>query len=375
MADTIITPNMSLPNPVPSVAPGPAWAQDLYSCLTMVDSHTHAPGSGVQVTPSGLNINATLPFGGNQASQLLTTTYNNQSAPLDTTAYADSVYVSGGELYFNDGAGNAVQLTSGGSVNATSSGISSGTATASFVGGILVVNSNTNIPADIQVGNVKIGDDTSDGKFIKLAPTAGFSSYTLSLPVLPVAQGIMQMDTSGNVTVSPSVDNTTLQFSSSQLSIKNAGVTGTKIASNTIQQSNMAILKHSPNSSLITFTTSSTTDVVVTGLSTTITTSGGDVLVMFNGAIGSLRFATNGAAGFSDYGVFSIYRGATLISEVQVGEVQANAMIIPPGVLNCVDLNVPAGSHTYTCKMRVVNNSGASMRFDLNATLIVTYEL
>src|ERR1700676_1980538 len=70
MATTTLTPNMSLI--VPTVGangdPGPDYANNQNQDLSILDSHNHSPGSGVQVTPQGLNINSNLPFNNNSAT-------------------------------------------------------------------------------------------------------------------------------------------------------------------------------------------------------------------------------------------------------------------------------------------------------------------
>src|ERR1700677_1577034 len=143
MSDTSLTPNMNLVVPTVGQDQGPDWANNLNADLGILDQHNHSSGQGVQITPSGLNINMDLPFNSNNATLLNTVRFNNLSAPLAGTApNLGCIYEAQNELYYNDGVGNSVKMTSGGSVNATTSGISSGTATASFVGGVLVVDSN-----------------------------------------------------------------------------------------------------------------------------------------------------------------------------------------------------------------------------------------
>ncbi len=46
------------PNPAGTANPetGPQYALDQNQTFLIIDGHTHGPGSGVQITPSGLNI-------------------------------------------------------------------------------------------------------------------------------------------------------------------------------------------------------------------------------------------------------------------------------------------------------------------------------
>lgn len=242
MANFIVTPNMNLPNPVPGVDPGPDYADNLQSSLNVLDQHNHAPGSGVQITPAGININSTLAFNNNPATGLayvnITTQGGSVPAPVNYSAY-----FSGLEFFVKDGAGNAVQITTGGAVNATSSGISSGTNTASFVGSTLVVNANTNTPANIQAASILLGNNIVSSNYVTLSPVNSLgSSYSLVLPLLPAANGtFVQLDTSGNFSATTTVDNSTLEVSSNSLRVKPGGITNTQIASFTISGGNIAL--------------------------------------------------------------------------------------------------------------------------------------
>ena len=64
---------MSLPVPAVGNESGPQYAFDLNGCFAIIDGHNHSPGSGVQINPSGILINADLPFGNNNATSLRST--------------------------------------------------------------------------------------------------------------------------------------------------------------------------------------------------------------------------------------------------------------------------------------------------------------
>lgn len=117
MANTYTTPNMQLVLPTPSVQVGPTWAQNLNDALTLrVDTHDHTPSNGVKVPTAGLNINADLSFNSNSAILLRGTSYNNNVATLPGTE-TRTVYVSGGNLFYNNNTGIPVQITSGSNIN------------------------------------------------------------------------------------------------------------------------------------------------------------------------------------------------------------------------------------------------------------------
>lgn len=227
MSNFILTPLMNLPNPVPGVDPGPDYADNIQSCFKILDGHNHSAGSGNQIMPSGILINADLPFNSNNATQLRSIRFTPQVSPIGGAQDLGCLYESGVDLWYNDGSGNQVQMTSGGLVNATSSGISSGTATASFSGGVLVVDSNTNTPANIKCGSVLIGNNTVSPNFVTLAPpNALASNYTLTMPAgLPGATNFVGLDSSGNISAYAAVA---------------GGITGSNIAAGTVTTTNIA---------------------------------------------------------------------------------------------------------------------------------------
>ncbi|CAN5950596.1 unnamed protein product [Sphagnum jensenii] len=227
MSNTITTSNMGLTLPIPGVDPGPDYALNNNVSFQKIDTHNHSAGNGVQITPSGLNINSDLTFLGNSATNLKLTSFTAQSL----VSTLGSVYVKGNELFYNDFSGNSTQLTLNGNVNATSSGISSGTATASFVAGVLVVNANTNTPANIQGASLLLGNNVSGSNYLTLAPPASLaSSYTITLPTIPAQTSFVTIDTSGTESSGIAPDNSSLQFSGSVLKVKAGGITQAMLA-------------------------------------------------------------------------------------------------------------------------------------------------
>jgi hypothetical protein len=113
------TPNMSLTQSDVGSTPGPTWASNVESNWTALDDHNHASGSGVQITPAGININADVEFNENQPKELKGVVLSNTTASSDNSA----VYQSGGDLYWRNAGGVAVQVTSGGTVKTTGGSI------------------------------------------------------------------------------------------------------------------------------------------------------------------------------------------------------------------------------------------------------------
>lgn len=112
---------MNLTLPTPSVTLGPTWASQINTAFETIDLHDHSSGKGVLVPTSGLNINANLNFGGYKPYALLSTQFTSQSVALSGATHANSVYVNNNDLYFVNGSGLGVQITSGGAIIATPS--------------------------------------------------------------------------------------------------------------------------------------------------------------------------------------------------------------------------------------------------------------
>lgn len=290
----IITPNMNLPNPVPGIDLGPDYANNQFNAINIIDVHNHTSGNGIQIPTAGININANFPINNFQITNAQAITFTAQTS----LATLFSVYCVGNDLYYNDGASNVIQLTSGGAVNATSSGISSGSASAAFSSSVLVVNAAANTPANIQVASILLGNNLANSKFLTLSPPGAMASnYSLVLPSVPGSLSFVTLDTSGNLGTASSVSGsqiaagsitgsqlangtiTTTQISSSagilgsQLSAS-ANITGTQLASNAAvtpgQNSTFSSSYYVEESVATTFTSTSTSFTLVTGLTCTL---------------------------------------------------------------------------------------------------------
>lgn len=110
---------MNLTLPTVSVTLGPTWATEINTALTTIDDHDHTSGKGRQVPTTGLNINADLSFGGYKATTLKSTQFSSQASALSGASEANATYSLNGDLYFVNGSGVGVQITSGGSVVST----------------------------------------------------------------------------------------------------------------------------------------------------------------------------------------------------------------------------------------------------------------
>jgi hypothetical protein len=371
------TPLMGLQLSTINVDSGLTWEQNVNNNSLIIDSHNHSPGSGIQIPPSGLNINSSLSFQNNQAINLQATTFTQQAS----LATLNSIFVgTDGNLYFNDGAADpSIQITKGGLVNATSSGISSGSASASFVSSVLVVNAASNTPANIQGGSLLLGNNVSASKFLTLSPPSSMAAnYTLTLPPLPAASGsFLTVDSSGNISSTVTVDNSTLQVSSNVLQIKPQGVAQADLAlrstGSTVGAGGVAISSSCGNN----FSTTNTSPTQVTNLSVTITTTGRPVQVMVlpDGTSNSNSFIRSQAtSGGQTVSMFDIYRGITQIAEVAVGMGNLSSLaniFVPSSSLHTLDI-VAAGTYTYTVQIYV---GGGANQAIINNSILVAYEI
>lgn len=380
MSNTTISPNMSMPVPTVGVDTGPDWANNLNACLSIIDQHNHTSGYGVPIPPAGINITSDLTFQSNQATNLKAAAFTAQSS----VATLSALYVKSVDLYYRDGSNNEIRITSGAAVNATSSGITSGTATASFVGGVLVVNSASTTPANIKMGSALLGNNTAGSHYLTLAPpNAMAADYSLVLPSIPVSTKIMALDASGNMSAPYTVDGTTIEIASNIIGVKALGIGASQLAADSVTTpkildaavtpAKMAALTYQISSSSSTYTTSSGSLTSVTGLSSTVTTTGRPVWVGLqpdgtgsNAYVGPLASSTGGDASMT----LVFRRDSSDISFAQSENQIADGGSLPavtvkaydaPGRFWFIDENASAGAHTYTVRVRLDAGSSLSV--------------
>lgn len=253
MSNTI-SPNMNLVIPGVGTEPGPTYATDINSSLTLIDQHTHTAGSGVLITPAAISINSALTFASNFATNVAGMTFATQSS----TPANKTIYNNANDLYFVDGLGNNIRLTQSGAVAGTSGSISNLVAPASanysVVGATFVWQSNVNIAANMDFGSAILRNITPNSTFgLTLSPPSALGNdYTITLPTLPGSNLPLSINSSGTmsaatitgaqISTSAGIVGTQLSASAnilgSQLSAS-AGIVGGQIASATITNSNL----------------------------------------------------------------------------------------------------------------------------------------
>lgn len=356
---------MSLVVPGVGTEAGPTYATDINNSLTIIDAHTHSLGSGVQITPSGLNINSDLSVQGNNITLIKTNRFNSQTIAIPNSgSNVGCLYVAGNELYYNDfTGGNQVQLTASGSVNATSSGISSGTASASFSGGVLVVLAAALTSANIDAASYVFRNNTPSSFGLTLQPPNSLAAnYSLTLPAIPSQTNVMTLDVSGNM------GSTTWDAVGQNMTATGANAIAaarTRSVSASVPIGGVAI-----SSSCGAYSTLSGTFVPVTNLSVTIVTSGRPVKVqLMSDPNATPSTASVAAALGNDLGQLQFVRAAQAIGEYQIGGASGG---LPTSSFSTVDA-VGAGSHTYTVELKI-NGGGGNIVF-LYYAVLVAYEL
>lgn len=199
--------NMLLPIPGVGTESGPDYAFDINSCLTLIDLHDHSPGKGVQITPSGLNINTDLTFRGSSATTLLNVSFTEQSV---ATSVIQALSVAPGsaenDLWYTDSNGIKVQITDNGQLAAVATTVSGLSYSAGIFSFRQTPDSLPTTPADLDAGSITVRPNVAGTtNRVTISPNASQSGATsFILPLLPASQSLMTINASGSI-VAPAV--------------------------------------------------------------------------------------------------------------------------------------------------------------------------
>ena len=378
MANTITSLNMNLPIPIPGVDPGPDYALNIGAALTSIDGHNHTSGSGVQIPPAGLNINSALTFQNNQATNLQASVYSAQSS----LAVLDAVYVSGVDLYFNDGNGNVIRITQAGSVTGsagTITGLPSGTAGAAYnaVSGTFVFTSASLTPANLDGESIVLRNNVASSKGLTLSPPAAMAAnFNLVLPSLPGTPQFMTLDTSGNMGTASNISAAQIAAASitgSQLA--NLTVGTAQIAALAVTRPKLAAVGQQVSASCGNFSTNNTTFTNVTNLSVTITTSGRPVMLIMQPDTSASQswYGVQESGPNNNTASFGFARGGTIFTFVTANLIGATTYQLFPGTLTYLDTPT-AGTYTYTVQVAQLNTAQSSI-ITVRNYVLVAYEL
>jgi hypothetical protein len=226
-----ITPNMSLTVPVVGDTAAPDYGLNINTCMSILDQHNHSPGSGVPITPDGLDITSDLSLQNNNLLSIRSLRFTSQVSPISQPTDLNCLSVSGVDLYYRDGSGNSIRMTQGGAISGTSGTITGliSPASAVYYPGLqdFVFQSGINTPGSIDAGPLTIRKLTALSAGITIEPSASIASdYTLTLPAaLPANNSFLTVSTSGTV----SALNLLGQLTTANLSAS-ANITGSQLA-------------------------------------------------------------------------------------------------------------------------------------------------
>lgn len=403
MANFNLSSNMSLPIPIVGVDPGPDWASNINSSLTLIDGHDHSPGYGTPVTTSGMSINADLTMASNNLTFVRSVRLNSQSAVIIQATDLNCLYDVLGDLYFNDGSGNQVRITQSGGVVGTPGSISTLTspASATYNAGstTFVWQSDANKAAAMDGGAVIIRETnvTSANGVTLQSPTSLAASYTFTLPSALPASTQYLTSTSGGVLSTATADSigaamtatgaNAIGVSMTSTGANAVGASMTSTGANAIQVSSTRSTGTSVGTGGVAISTSSgvytfTTSVAqVTNLSVTIITSGRPVrLALIAGSAsasssGILKMQSSTTTASSPTVYFRRASSDLAKHTMTTNTANANTTIvqIPASAFEFIDV-VAAGTYTYTVFASIAaTTGGAAASFD--EVKLVAYEL
>lgn len=362
--------NMGLPIPSVGIDGGPDYASNVNAALTLIDSHNHSAGSGVQITPAGININADLTFAGFNLTNARSIRLGIQSTTLVGADDLNCLNDVNGDLYFNDGAGNKVRITQSGGVVGSPGSISglASPASATYVAlnSTFVWQSAASTPANMDAASYILRNLTASSKGLTLnPPNAMASNYSITLPALPGVTSFLSMDASGNMGAT----------------IATSGGIGTSnLADGSVTRPKLAVVGQSISSSSGIFSTASTSFVDVTNLSRTVSTSGRPIMVFVqpdNSGNPAYFGSQSSTLGVSGQASFRILRDGSEIGRTWVfpavgvsSGTSATSVFIPPSLM----MMDPVAANSYTYKIQA-ESSSALINAICNNCVLVVYEL
>ena len=201
---------MNLSLPTPSVTPGPTYATQLNTALEVVAEHDHSSGNGVKITPAGMNIISDLAMNNNNLASVRAVRMQDQGGIITEPADLRCLYVVNGDLYYQNAAGTAVQITSGGGINIASVGTIGGDYGQSGVNAAVTYSNITKtfsftqdsgVSAEMFVGTLNIAAESNGALSVGIKANSSTSSYDIVLPLAaPAADQVLTFDVTGQGT-------------------------------------------------------------------------------------------------------------------------------------------------------------------------------
>jgi hypothetical protein len=381
MATTFTTPLMNLVLPVvgPSGQVGPTYATNLNEALEAVDSHDHSSGKGSRITQDGMVFTDSLDLDSNAIIDALSMVFSSQNSPLAT---ANAIYVSDGDLFYNNSSGTQIQLTAAGTINVTSLGTiggdystSSATVTYSDTTKLFLFKQDGTKTADMAFGSIFIYENIAAANYVKIKSAASLAAnIDITLPAaLPASTLPLSISSTGALSAATI---TTAQITDSAVTtakILDSNVTTAKIADGNVTQAKRAALGQQLSSACTSFTSSTTGSYIdITNLTVTITTTGRPVfigLIADGSGILSRMEVTGTATELAAQ--IAILSGSTKIAIHSFGSgLSTDILACPVSMFSHIDVPV-AGTYTYKAQFRMQGGTG----FACYGTKLIAYEL
>lgn len=200
------TPFMKMELPVPGETPAGEWGGKLNAALEyQVDEHDHSEGKGRRITPLGMKIDRDLPMSGNQLTEAKAVELLDQpTQPMGLRR----AYSSGGDLFWVDSTGRAIQLTRDGQVMPSLEGNITGLVPPaevrwSFIDGLysFFEHAANKALAAVEVGTVVISRFAEAAGAIGILPPKNIEAdYDMTLPMgLPTEEWPLFLDQDGQL--------------------------------------------------------------------------------------------------------------------------------------------------------------------------------
>lgn len=205
------TPNMDLVLPVEGGS-NDVWAVLLDAIFALIDAHDHTTGKGVKVPSNALNIIGDVAMGTHAFTGLSAVSFTEIAAASAAAYVGLFINSSDHNLYFRNGAGTNVQLTSGNTINISIVGgiggdYSSVNALLSYVDAdldyLLQQEGSPRPWAGLRTGDIKLYQKAVGiANFIALvSPAALAASYTYTFPAaLPASTALLLVSAAGVMT-------------------------------------------------------------------------------------------------------------------------------------------------------------------------------
>lgn len=209
------------------------------SNFSRLDSHTHTPGDGSYITSAALQIDGSISFNNNQATQLNAVIFESQTVDV---ADKQGLYVKNGELVYRDQADNIVPITSAGGLAGTPGTIAGlvSPASASYdsLFGAFKFFADSNEYARLYSSDLVLSEFGVAGGFTTTLKVVGNTqNYSLTLPTAaPAANTSFLFNASGVATFTPAFKRGTTATNQVALvsSTDNTQLNGLTLANNQI---------------------------------------------------------------------------------------------------------------------------------------------